>query len=210
MNCDEARAACLAGDDDTDWQGHVRECAACRSHLDRLETGRRLLADPAVWEEPPPELGDQVTSLVTGSRRDQETAHRVRRWMRPISAAAVLVVAVGFYAVLRGPAPDWEVPMPGTDAAPGATSTVAGWNEDSGTRLLVTIDGLDPAPDGYFYEFWLSDGPVHISAGTFTDGGEIDLWTGVRRGDFPRLWVTLEPIDEDESPSPVTVLDTGE
>ena len=100
--------------------------------------------------------------------------------------------------------------MPGTDLAPAATSTVAGWNENTGTRLLVTIEGLDPAPEGYLYEFWLSDGPLHISAGSFTDSGEIDLWTGVRRGDFPRLWVTLEPIDEDESPSSLTVLDTGE
>lgn len=98
--------------------------------------------------------------------------------------------------------------MPGTDIAPLATSTVAGWNEDAGTRIVVTIENLDRAPEGFFYEFWLSDGPLHISAGTFTAGGEIELWTGVSRRDFPRLWVTLEPIDEDEAPSEVTVLDT--
>ena len=75
--------------------------------------------------------------------------------------------------------------------------------------MVVAIEGLNPAPDGFVYEFWLSDGPVHISAGTFHSDGEIELWSGVSRADFPRLWITLEPLDEDESPSGNTVLDTG-
>jgi hypothetical protein len=74
--------------------------------------------------------------------------------------------------------------------------------------MLLTVDGLERAPDGYVYEFWLSQGPLHISAGTFTASGEIELWSGVPRAAFPRLWVTLEPLDEDESPSGQTVLDT--
>jgi len=75
--------------------------------------------------------------------------------------------------------------------------------------MVADIAGLDLAPAGSFHEFWLSSGPVHISAGTFHTGGQIELWSGVARSDYPRLWVTLEPIDDDESPSPVTVLDTG-
>ncbi len=208
MNCDDVRTQLIGGSLDDAAREHLAECAACRSREEELSTFGTLLNDPATWEQPSPELGDQVVALITGNRRNQETANSARRWIRPVSAAAVLLVAVGFYAVLRGPAPDWEVPMPATDQAPGATSTVAGWNEDTGTRMVVTIEGLEPAPEGFFYEFWLSEGPIHISAGTFTGSGEIELWTGVRRGDYPRLWVTLEPIDEDESPSPVTVLDT--
>ena len=98
--------------------------------------------------------------------------------------------------------------MPATELAPQATSTVLGWNTDSGTRMLLEVEGLDRAPAGYVYEFWLSEGPLHISAGTFTGNGEIELWSGVTRAEFPRLWVTLEPLDEDESPSGTTVLDT--
>lgn len=98
--------------------------------------------------------------------------------------------------------------MPGTDFAPAATSTVEGWNTDSSTRMLLTVDGLDTSLTGYVYEFWLSQGPLQISAGTFTGSGEIELWSGMSRADFPRLWVTLEPLDEDESPSGRTVLDT--
>jgi hypothetical protein len=75
--------------------------------------------------------------------------------------------------------------------------------------MLLSVDCLKPAPPGFTYEMWLSDGPVHISAGTFRTGGEVKLWAGVPRSDFPRLWVTLEPLDEDSSPSVATVLDTG-
>ena len=99
--------------------------------------------------------------------------------------------------------------MPGTELAPTAAASVEGWNEESGTRMMLAIQGLERAPAGYVYELWLSDGPIHISAGTFTASGEIEMWTGVARAAFPRLWVTLEPIDEDESPSGRTVLDTG-
>lgn len=208
MNCDEARATLLSGEEDEAASRHVAECAACRSRRDELSAGRRALAEASTWEEPSPELGDQVVTLIAG-RTDKETGpNRLQRWIAPLAIAAVVMVVVGFASVARTASPDWEVPMPGTDIAPLATSTVAGWNEDAGTRIVVTIENLDRAPEGFFYEFWLSDGPLHISAGTFTAGGEIELWTGVSRRDFPRLWVTLEPIDEDEAPSEVTVLDT--
>jgi hypothetical protein len=165
--------------------------------------------DPAIWEEPPPELGGQVIALIAGNQgRNPTGPGLLERWVRPLVVAAVVVVAVGFYGVVRAPSPDWEVAMPGTDLAPLAASTIAGWNTESGTRLVVTVEGLEPAPDGFVYEFWLSQGPLHISAGTFTADGEIELWSGVTRADFPRLWVTLEPLDDDESPSGHTVLDT--
>jgi hypothetical protein len=209
MNCDEFRAHYLAGENDAATTEHLAGCAACRSRRADLEAGRRALVDPATWEEPPPELEDQVIALITGNADRTSTGlRRLERWVRPLVAAAVVVVAVGLYGVLRIPSPDWEVAIPGTDLAPLAMSVVAGWNTDAGTRMVVTVEGLDPAPDGFVYEFWLSDGPLHISAGTFSAGGEIELWSGVTRAEFPRLWVTLEPINDDESPSGRTVLDT--
>ena len=209
MNCDEIRAMYLAGETDDLSRAHLVECASCRSVQGDLEIGRRALMDPTIWEEPPAELGDQVVALISGQLTSRKGgADRRERWMRPLAAAALVVVAVGLYAALRTPSPDWEVAMPGTDLAPAATSTVKGWNTDSGTRMIVAIEGLAPAPSGSVYELWLSQGPLHISAGTFTADGEIELWSGVSRADFPRLWVTLEPLDEDESPSGSTVLDT--
>ena len=209
MNCNEFRANYLAGEEDEATRAHLADCAACRSYQEDLEAGRRALADPTTWEEPPPELQNQVVALIASNQGRVATGLvRLERWVRPLVAAALVVVAVGLYGVLRTPSPDWEVNMPGTNLAPLAASTVAGWNTDAGTRMVVAVEGLDPAPEGYVYEFWLSDGPLHISAGTFAAGGEIELWSGVTRADFPRLWVTLEPLDDDESPSGKTVLDT--
>jgi hypothetical protein len=209
MNCDEFRAQYLAGENGEGTAGHLAHCAACRSRQPDIEAGRNALKDPATWEEPPPELQDQVIALVAGNRNSAAPRpERAERWVRLVAAAAATVIAVGLYGLFRTPSPDWEVAMPGTQLAPLAQSTITGWNTDSGTRMVMTVEGLDPAPAGYVYEFWLSQGPLHISAGTFSAGGEIDLWTGVTRAEFPRLWVTLEPIDDDESPSGHTVLDT--
>ena len=209
MNCDESRSLFLASEFTDQVLAHFESCPACRSIRADLETDRITLGDPATWEEPSSELEDQIVALVGGTQRDESRRDGwPQRVVRPLAAAAAVVVVFGLFAVLRTPSPDWEVEMPGTDLAVQATSIVRGWNTEAGTRMILTVDGLDPAPAGYVYEFWLSEGPLHISAGTFAAGGEIELWSGVRRSDFPRLWVTLEPVDDDESPSGTTVLDT--
>lgn len=208
MNCEEVRVAYLAGDADHSAALHVQGCAACRSRIEDLEHAGALLDDPALWEEPSPELREQVAALVSADRRE-ETKPWLRRPLAAIAVAAAAFAVLGFGILAQLPRPDWTADMPGTTEAPMAMSTVSGWNTETGTRMLIEITGLEPAPDGYLYEMWLSEGPIHISAGTFTGSGEVVLWSGVRRADFPRLWVTLEPIDEDESPSRVTVLDTG-
>lgn len=216
MNCDEFRAAVLAGEETAASGLHEQGCPACRSRVADLRAAHDSLADAALWEEPSPELADQVEALIAnaahGSRPVDLTERRA--WTRiavavAAVAAALAVVSAATIFATRDADPDWDVTLPATDLAPNAIASVKGWNEPSGTRMVLAIDGLEPAPDGYLYEFWLSDGPIHVSAGTFHSPGEIELWSGVTRGDFPRLWITLEPIDEDESPSGQTVLDTG-
>jgi hypothetical protein len=107
----------------------------------------------------------------------------------------------------REPAAVWSVDLAATDAAPAATATVLGWNGDAGTRLSVSVDGLEPAPEGFVYELWFSNKDRHISAGTFAEATELEMLVGIRRGDFPRIWITLEPLDADPGPG-LTVLDT--
>ncbi len=128
--------------------------------------------------------------------------------MVAVAAAVVAVVAVGAIVATRQAAPDWEVALAGTDAAPGASAIARGWNEPSGTRMELDVSGLDPAPDGFVYELWLSEGPIHVSAGTFRSAEDVQLWVGVRRSDYPRVWITLEPIDDDPGPAR-NILDTG-
>ena len=213
MNCSEFRSAVLAGDETVATSDHSRSCAACQSHTSELRAAREALADRIVWEEPSPELGRQVESLIGNASGRTGSTGTVGGppWTRigAVAAAVLVVMFLGVYAVTGSNAPDWEVAVPGTDLAPSATAIVSGWNTQAGTRMVVEIDGLARAPAGYMYEFWLSNGPIHISAGTFRSPGDVELWSGVARAAFPRLWITLEPIDEDESPSGQTVLDTG-
>lgn len=208
MTCDEYRAARMAGDDSPETEAHSAGCAECRAVESQLARADGTLRGDAVWESPSADLEDRIVASLTDGEAEP-ALRQPNRWAVLVAswAAAAVVIALVAFAATRPPAADWEVGLVSTDAAPTASATVLGWNEPAGTRLALEIDGLAPAPDGFFYEFWLSDGPIHISAGTFHSPGEIELWAGVSRGDYPRLWITLEPIDEDESPA-ITVLDT--
>ena len=213
MTCDDFRTAYLSGAEGESESQHLAGCRSCREYRSALDGARRLLAEAPLWEHPDPRLEDQVVGLISGAAPPPREVAGPRRRRRSVvaalAAAAVvtLILATGF--LLRSPAPDWRVPLPGTAEAPEASGVVEGWNEPSGTRVVLTVERLAPAPEGSVYEFWFSRENLHVSAGTFTGPGEVEMWVGVSRGAFPRLWVTLEPLDEDETPSGHTVLDTS-
>lgn len=211
MKCDDVRAAYLAGDAGRAERDHLGTCADCADVADSLITARRILDDPAFWEEPVPGLEDRVVAMIAGPADAAAPLDLPRRRAlgAALAAAAAAVIVVVALVGLRPAAPDWEVALPGTAEAPAAVGTVAGWNESGGTRVALDITGLEPAPPGYLYEFWFTSGELHISAGTFMAPEDVELWVGVTRAEFPRLWITLEPIDEDESPSGTNVMDTG-
>lgn len=177
----------------------------------RTRVERRLaelgleLDEPGLWLEPPafPE------SITAGRDEPDLQAEPVRRNWRWLGLVAGLILVLGITSVLLRDRPDWSVELGPTGDYPQAAATVRGWNLDGGTRMVLDMRGVDSAPDGFFYEMWLSEGPIHISAGTFTDTANVELMAAVMRRDYPRLWVTLEPIDEDESPTSVVVVDTG-
>ena len=218
MNCEDFRADRLEDGESPTGLDHLETCASCRALVADLDTGRVLLGGAAIWEGPPPELETQVIRLIGSSEPGFGSDDPRRRWVGrragwPVWAAAAAVAvslsAGGLYLALRSPAADWEVVVPGTALAPNASAVVKGWSGEAGTRMVFTVEGLEPAPHGHVYEFWLSRGQLHTSAGTFTANGEFELRSGVTRAEFPRLWVTLEPLDEDEGPTTHTVLDTG-
>lgn len=204
MTCAEVRAAVLAGTAGPPERAHIVSCPRCQTAVGRLSAFGGMLSDPAVWVEPPSELAGRVAASI----RPEGPAPARRRGIVPAAVAAVLtaVAAAGF--LLRPEPPDWEVEMAGTGSAPGAVAVVAGWTGESGSRMRLTAGGLDPAPPGTVYELWLSSGAVHVSAGTFVDPRDVELSAGVARRDFPRLWVTVEPLDGDSAPSGETILDT--
>jgi len=180
------------------------ELAVERVRLERLLSGMGVsLSEPSLWEEPVP-LTDPLAEIPP-----RDAGPRWPRWWIGAAAAvAAVVVAVGMSLAAREPAADWEVALDATTDAPGASAVVQGWNSDGGTRLALSVTGLDPAPDGFVYELWFSNKDRHISAGTFAQAADIEMWVGIRRRDFPRVWITLEPLDADTSPAQ-TVLDTN-
>jgi len=215
MKCDDARTAFLAGDEGQTELDHLSSCTDCRGLWASLDTYRRILDDPEFWQVPSPALEDRVVAIIGGppgpTERPVVTSKRFnrRRFVLVGGVAAVLTVIVAWIGLRSIDGSDWKVAIPGTNEAPLATGVVEGWNEPGGTRVVLDIQGLAPAPEGSVYEFWFSRDDLHISAGTFVNPTNVELWTGVSRREFPRLWITLEPLDDDESPSGTNVMDTG-
>lgn len=209
MNCENHRAEYVAGGSTAAFESHLSTCATCRRAVPGLNATRDALGAPALWESPPVDGFDQLLGTIRASAPNKVAGPR-RLWM---AAAAVVVVVAGAataFAVLRpNDDADWQVALTATTAYDGAVASIQGWNTETGTRMRITISGVDGFTDEGFYELWMTspDGD-HVSAGTFRSGGTIDAWSAVRRADFPRLWITREAFDGDPSPSGDTVLDT--
>lgn len=174
-----------------------------------------LLSRAEPWDEPPRDLEDRVVAAIVaesdaeGSAPASLAEHRTRRtWSasRIMGAAAALVVVVAGVAVItRGGGDDGVAfALEGTDAAPDASAEVTVSATPAGLKILLDADGLPGAPDGYMYEAWVGDGTLSVSAGTFHlrgGSGSIELWAGVTEPTFRRLWITLEPVDDDPASS---------
>ncbi|HEX2152633.1 MAG TPA: anti-sigma factor [Acidimicrobiia bacterium] len=193
-------------EDQTAVTSHLAVCPQCRMRVASSEALGRHLRDPLIWEEPPDELADRVVATVAGEAVAKD--RRPRWWVFGVAAALALVVAIG---LTMSNQPDWTVALAPAPQAPGAAATVSGWNMEHGTKMMVEVSGLEHSGSDAYYEMWLTapDGR-HVSAGTFRMSGRFEMMAGVRRTDYPRLWITLEPADNDPSPYPHMVLDMAE
>jgi hypothetical protein len=184
------------------------EARARRAVEDALDRNGLSLDDASLWVEPAGGLEDSIVASIREQVAATPAAPRRRRGLLATAAAlagaAAVVVAL---VITRSPAPDWEVALFPTEAAPGASGVAYGWNQASGTRVELAVEGLEPAPAGYVYELWFSKEGIHISAGTFSTVDEVSLTVGVPRRDYPRVWITLEPIDRDPGPG-TNILDS--
>ena len=215
MRCEEARAAMLSGADVEPVRQHLATCQVCRSEQPMWAKLRSTLSSHSLWEEPSPDLSERILQTVRGQDErghdDQRAQPEHQRTVLFAGVAVTLLVALaGTLFATRSLTADWEMTLNATEEVPEATAVVSGWSTSMGTRLVLEVRGIEDAPSGSYYEIWMTapDGR-HVSAGTFSGSGRVTAFAGVRRADFPRIWITLETADDDLGPSPETYFDTA-
>lgn len=176
------------GDDDRRELGHLRE----------------LLGDDVVWEDPPVGMEDEVVRQIVEAAAPNVVSLSGRRHRRPrsfparvvtfaagVAAALAVVVAVGLFRGGGG----YTVDIAGTDLAQLASGVVTIENTPSGVSIELDIQGLPPAPAGFYYQAWMKGESGAVTVGTFharADGNDIVLWSGVSIENYPTLTVTIQ------------------
>jgi len=168
---------------------------------------QHVLADPAVWAEPPADLQERVVAAVADAGGGR------RRWLRyaagGVAAAVLLAVgaAVGVQLNHHDDALQYAASLKGTDLAPSASGDVTLTKTASGWKIELHATGLPRRADGQFYEAWLKDASGSlVPIGTFNDGRDVVLWAGVGPADFPTLTITREATDGNQASSGEVVL----
>jgi Anti-sigma-K factor rskA, C-terminal len=184
-----------------------------------------FLGDAAVWDEPDPALEDRVVEAIRTEAirtraaergpvledvdagegapaapiRSRRAGGRRLRLVAAVAAAAVVVIAAVGIVRLATSSGDNGVllALAPTDLAPADSSVDVRIDErPNGTRLLLDLSRVPPAPAGSYYEAWLRQSPeVGVSAGTFHmrgGDGRVELWSGVSPDDYPLVTITLQ------------------
>jgi len=175
-----------------------------RAEIERVND---VLADPAVWAEPPPYLQEAVVAAIAeeagaGRRR------RLRVAVAGIAAAVMLAVGIGVGLYLDREQPvEFAASLSGTELSPDASGDVTLTKTPSGWDIRLHATGLPRREDGEFYQAWLkNDAGLLVPIGSFNDGRDVTLWSGVGPADFPTLTITQEVADGDQASSGLVVL----
>ncbi len=178
---------------------------AQRAEIERVHG---VLADPAVWAEPPLDLQESVVAAIAEEAGTRRRLRRIRYSLAAVAAAVVLAagVTVGLQANRDEPV-QFAASLAGTRLAPDAAGDVTLTKTDSGWKIELHATGLPRRADGEFYEAWLkSDAGILIPIGTFNEGTDVTLWSGVGPSTFPTLTVTKEVADGNQASSGQVVL----
>jgi hypothetical protein len=215
MRCEETRAAMLSGSDVEPVRQHLATCRACRSEQPMWARLSSTLSSHSLWEEPSSDLSQRILQTVRGYDERSYADTRAQRDHRRTAlfaavAVTVLIALAGTFFATRSLSADWEMALATSEELPEATAFIRGWSTPTGTRMVLDIRGIEDAPAGAYYEIWMTapDGR-HVSAGTFSGSGQVTAFAGVRRADYPRIWITLEMANDDLGPSPETYFDTA-
>jgi anti-sigma-K factor RskA len=199
---------------------HLADCSICAREVAELSHLPALLAEAAPHVDVPSDLEARTFARIerepardTGVR---ELVPRTRRVQRVMRLQRVLALAAGFLFVVgavglilnlvsgSGGAETTTIQL--ISATGGAANGEARVRETSAGRVVeLEVDGLPPAPAGFYYECWFVgpgdelDTPNRVSVGTFDvpDSGHttVEMTSAADAGRFPKMGVTLEPDD---------------
>jgi len=169
-----------------------------------------ILEEPPVWADPPGELEPALLAAISGSERVElvrTPEPSPRRWWGYAAAALVAAVVALIVFVPLGsdePVPAAIIALSGA----GVEGEAAVGAADAGWWIKMNVTGLEAAPEGSFYEGWVSDGRDMISVGTFhmREGSYVTLWSGVPLREYPELLVTLQEVGAGPAPSSEVVV----
>jgi anti-sigma-K factor RskA len=176
-----------------------------RAEIERID---HVLADEAVWMEPPARLQEAVVAAVVAESGAVTRRRRLRLALVGAAAAVLLAVGVTVGVQLSGDEPiQFAASLSGTELAPDATGDVTMTKTPSGWDIRLHASGLPRREDGEFYEAWLKDDTgLLVPIGTFNDGREVTLWAGVPPSAFSIMTITQEVADGDQASSGQVVL----
>ena len=176
-----------------------------RAEIERLHG---VLAGPAVWTEPPLDLQERVVAAIAKEAGTGRRLRRIRYSVMAAAAAGVLAagVIVGLQVTHDEPV-QFAASLTGTRLAPDAAGNVTLTKTDSGWRIELHATGLPRRTDGEFYQAWLKgDAGLLVPIGTFNEGTDVTLWSGVGPSAFPTLTITKEVADGNQASSSQVVL----
>ena len=173
-----------------------------------IERVHGILADPAVWAEPPRDLQERVVSAIAKEAGAGRRLRRIRYSLTAVAAAAALGVGVTVGMQVTSDEPvQFAAALTGTQLAPDAAANVTLTKTDSGWRVELHATGLPRRSDGEFYQAWLKgEAGLLVPIGTFNEGTDVTLWSGVGPSTFPTLTVTKEVADGNQASSGQVVL----
>jgi hypothetical protein len=174
----------------------------------QIERVRDVLADPAVWMEPTPDLQEAVVAAIAEEAAAARRRRRIRFAIAGLAATVVLAVGITVgLAANRAEPVEFAASLSGTQLAPDAAGDATLTKTPSGWKILLHATGLPRRADGEFYEAWLkNDAGLLVPIGTFNDGREVTLWSGAAPSTFPTLTITQEVADGDQASSGHVVL----
>ena len=156
------------------------------------------------------EAPTELRARIEAQQRRSRTRTPRRLALVGAATAAAVVVAVGIGVSVLGSGSSAEslhAALAPTGLAPDATGSATLTKTSSGWRIQLDATGLPRLDGDRFYQAWLRNAAgTLVPVGTFNEGVDVTLWSGVSPKTFTTLTVTRERNDDDQASSGEKVL----